>query len=127
MILTYQLLYLLSFHRTLLEKELESVGIRLNKRPPDIYFKVSAAWLWWTFEIRKILTACISSSDDYHNSHNFYFLKWFISSFRPVCLYVFMYMYVYMYVCLYACLSVCMPVCLSVYLYLLPISIFDSD
>ena len=28
-------------HRALLEKELEAVGIRLNKRPPDIYFKVS--------------------------------------------------------------------------------------
>lgn len=28
-------------HRDLLEKELESVGIRLNKRKPNIYFKVS--------------------------------------------------------------------------------------
>lgn len=27
--------------RQLLEKELESVGIRLNKRKPNIYFKVS--------------------------------------------------------------------------------------
>lgn len=27
-------------HRQLLEKELESVGIRLNKRRPNIYFKV---------------------------------------------------------------------------------------
>lgn len=27
-------------HRQLLEKELESVGIRLNKRKPNIYFKV---------------------------------------------------------------------------------------
>lgn len=26
--------------RTLLEKELEAVGIRLNKKPPNIYFKV---------------------------------------------------------------------------------------
>ena len=26
--------------RALLEKELEAVGIRLNKRPPNIYFKV---------------------------------------------------------------------------------------
>uniref|UniRef100_A0A1X7SFP0 Uncharacterized protein n=1 Tax=Amphimedon queenslandica TaxID=400682 RepID=A0A1X7SFP0_AMPQE len=26
--------------KALLEKELESVAIRLNKRPPDIYFKV---------------------------------------------------------------------------------------
>ena len=26
--------------RQLLEKELESVGIRLNKQPPNIYFKV---------------------------------------------------------------------------------------
>lgn len=28
-------------HRELLEKELESVGIRLNKQKPNIYFKVS--------------------------------------------------------------------------------------
>jgi len=27
-------------HRAILEMELESVGIRLNKRPPDIYFKI---------------------------------------------------------------------------------------
>lgn len=27
--------------RQLLEKELESVGIRLNKKPPNIYFKVT--------------------------------------------------------------------------------------
>lgn len=27
-------------HRDLLEKELESVGIRLNKQKPNIYFKV---------------------------------------------------------------------------------------
>lgn len=27
--------------RSLLEKELESVGIRLNKEKPNIYFKVS--------------------------------------------------------------------------------------
>jgi ribosome-interacting GTPase 1 len=26
--------------KELLEKELEAVGIRLNKRPPDIYFKI---------------------------------------------------------------------------------------
>ena len=26
--------------RRLLEKELESVGIRMNKKPPNIYFKV---------------------------------------------------------------------------------------
>jgi len=26
-------------HRTILERELETVGIRLNRRPPDIYFK----------------------------------------------------------------------------------------
>ena len=26
--------------RELLEKELEAVGIRLNKKPPNIYFKV---------------------------------------------------------------------------------------
>lgn len=30
-------------HRHLLEKELESVGIRLNKRKPNIYFKVTAS------------------------------------------------------------------------------------
>jgi ribosome-interacting GTPase 1 len=29
--------------RGLLEKELESVGIRLNKRKPNIYFKVSSS------------------------------------------------------------------------------------
>lgn len=29
-------------HRSLLEKELESVGIRLNKKTPNIYFKVRA-------------------------------------------------------------------------------------
>lgn len=28
--------------RALLEKELESVGIRLNKKKPNIYFKVSS-------------------------------------------------------------------------------------
>ncbi|KAJ8967381.1 hypothetical protein NQ317_018524 [Molorchus minor] len=28
-------------HRHLLEKELESVGIRLNKQKPNIYFKVN--------------------------------------------------------------------------------------
>jgi len=28
--------------RQLLEKELESVGIRLNKRKPNIYFKVKS-------------------------------------------------------------------------------------
>ena len=27
--------------RQLLEKELEAVGIRLNKKPPNVYFKVS--------------------------------------------------------------------------------------
>lgn len=29
-----------SLIRSLLEKELESVAIRLNKRAPDVYFKV---------------------------------------------------------------------------------------
>ena len=33
----------LHYCRTLLEKELESVGIRLNKRSPDVYFKVFVA------------------------------------------------------------------------------------
>jgi ribosome-interacting GTPase 1 len=43
--------------RGLLEKELESVGIRLNKRKPNIYFKVSPSrfslhislgtWIQW--------------------------------------------------------------------------------
>lgn len=33
--------------RQLLEKELESVGIRLNKNKPNIYFKVSQ--LIWIF------------------------------------------------------------------------------
>jgi len=27
-------------HRNILERELETMGIRLNKRPPDIYYKV---------------------------------------------------------------------------------------
>eukprot|EP01098_Paradermamoeba_levis_P014839 TRINITY_DN726_c0_g1_i1.p1 TRINITY_DN726_c0_g1~~TRINITY_DN726_c0_g1_i1.p1 ORF type:complete len:449 (+),score=98.36 TRINITY_DN726_c0_g1_i1:128-1348(+) len=27
-------------HRAILERELETVGLRLNKRPPDIYFKI---------------------------------------------------------------------------------------
>lgn len=31
--------------RQLLEKELESVGIRLNKQKPNIYFKVSVSFL----------------------------------------------------------------------------------
>ena len=26
-------------HRTILERELETVGLRLNKRPPNVYFK----------------------------------------------------------------------------------------
>ena len=26
-------------HREILERELETVGLRLNKRPPDIYFR----------------------------------------------------------------------------------------
>lgn len=28
-------------HRNILERELETMGIRLNKRPPDIYYRVS--------------------------------------------------------------------------------------
>ena len=35
------LVFALLLFRRLLERELESVGIRLNKRPPEIYFKVS--------------------------------------------------------------------------------------
>jgi uncharacterized protein len=27
-------------HRNILERELETMGIRLNQRPPDIYYKV---------------------------------------------------------------------------------------
>jgi len=34
--------------RELLEKELESVGIRLNKRKPNIYFKVMYI-IWYIF------------------------------------------------------------------------------
>lgn len=37
-------------HRQLLERELESVGIRLNKTKPNIYFKVS-----WMIFMNKIL------------------------------------------------------------------------
>lgn len=33
------LLLLLQNHRAILEAELESVGLRLNKEPPNIYFK----------------------------------------------------------------------------------------
>lgn len=33
--------------RELLEKELESVGIRLNKKKPNIYFKVSYLLFHW--------------------------------------------------------------------------------
>lgn len=33
------------FHRELLEKELETVGIRLNRPKPNIYFKVCGAIL----------------------------------------------------------------------------------
>lgn len=36
--------------RDLLEKELESVGIRLNKRKPNIYFKVGLNCLYMTFQ-----------------------------------------------------------------------------
>lgn len=32
-------------HRDLLERELESVGIRLNKKKPNIYFKV---FVWFS-------------------------------------------------------------------------------
>ncbi len=34
-------------HR-LLEKELETVGIRLNKKPPNIYFKVGVCGTVWS-------------------------------------------------------------------------------
>jgi ribosome-interacting GTPase 1 len=37
--------------RGLLEKELESVGIRLNKKKPNIYFKVSTS----SFNVQKSL------------------------------------------------------------------------
>ena len=33
-------------HRQLLEAELDSVGIRLNQRPPNIYFKARMAEVW---------------------------------------------------------------------------------
>lgn len=36
-------------HRDLLEKELESVGIRLNKKKPNIYYKVSYMLLLYLF------------------------------------------------------------------------------
>ena len=35
--------------RQLLEKELESVGIRLNKQPPNIYFKVGETTGWHVY------------------------------------------------------------------------------
>lgn len=34
-----------SLIRSLLEKELESVAIRLNKRAPDVYFKVNYMYM----------------------------------------------------------------------------------
>jgi hypothetical protein len=33
-------IFIIFFSREILEEELESVGIRLNRRKPDIYFKV---------------------------------------------------------------------------------------
>lgn len=38
-------------HRHLLEKELESVGIRLNKNKPNIYFKVNMFYLLFNFTV----------------------------------------------------------------------------
>ena len=35
-------------HRDLLEAELDSVGIRLNQRPPNIYFKVGLSLCYST-------------------------------------------------------------------------------
>lgn len=35
-------------HRDLLERELESVGIRLNKRKPQIYFKIKKGGGWFS-------------------------------------------------------------------------------
>ena len=32
-------------HRELLEAELDSVGIRLNQKPPNIYFKVGLSFI----------------------------------------------------------------------------------
>jgi len=40
--------------RQLLEKELESVGIRLNKRKPNIYFKVIILKLFFLFYISEV-------------------------------------------------------------------------
>lgn len=42
-------------HRQLLEKELESVGIRLNKKRPNIYFKVSQRNFPSTFAVKMSL------------------------------------------------------------------------
>lgn len=42
--------------RQLLEKELESVGIRLNKRKPNIYFKVVIIETFLFLKILCILT-----------------------------------------------------------------------
>ncbi len=37
--------------RELLERELETVGIRLNKRPPNIYFKVLSILTPWVMYV----------------------------------------------------------------------------
>lgn len=45
LIQTYSLFVFLFVFRALLEKELESVGIRLNRTKPNIYFKVQCVYL----------------------------------------------------------------------------------
>lgn len=80
-------------HRQLLEKELESVGIRLNKKKPNIYFKV---WpflitIWWmcsAFLITLIRIFRWKRVEVYHSTRHVLSLKsmkrWFKWSFTSI-------------------------------------------
>lgn len=52
--------------RELLEKELESVGIRLNKKKPNIYFKVGLLLILYKFLISSL------GKENRRNSFQFY-------------------------------------------------------
>jgi ribosome-interacting GTPase 1 len=43
-------------HRNILERELETMGIRLNKRPPDIYYRVSE--MYFKFTRKQLIKFC---------------------------------------------------------------------
>lgn len=54
-------------HRQLLEKELECVGIRLNKKKPNIYFKALIAYIHLLIKIIIFVIYCRSKKgEDYH-------------------------------------------------------------